>query len=222
MATGKISASSGSSETRTVRVAMSGEPILVRAGVRQLLGRRGFEVVDGDSPGSRVDIALYDPAAPDADTRCAALLKDSNVSRVVAYTWNFQPWAAHRLFDQGVSGYLAKGVTAEELARALRRVHVGGRVLAPTAHRARTGGWTGSRFGLTEREAELLSLIAAGHSNVEVAEEMCVSVNSVKSYIRAAYRKLDIDTRSQAVLWALRHGMDQHQGAAQRSSDHHR
>jgi NarL family two-component system response regulator LiaR len=61
---------------------------------------------------------------------------------------------------------------------------------------------------LSPREVELLQLIAQGLSNEEIAELMSVSVNSVKSYIRSAYRKIGVTRRTQAVLWALSHDLD--------------
>jgi DNA-binding CsgD family transcriptional regulator len=60
---------------------------------------------------------------------------------------------------------------------------------------------------LTVRERETLAHIATGRSNVEIAAEMQISLNSVKSYIRSAYRKIGITSRSQAVLWGVEHGM---------------
>jgi DNA-binding CsgD family transcriptional regulator len=60
---------------------------------------------------------------------------------------------------------------------------------------------------LTTRERETLALIATGRSNDEIAQEMQISLNSVKSYIRSAYRKTGVQSRSQAVLWAVTHGV---------------
>ena len=60
---------------------------------------------------------------------------------------------------------------------------------------------------LTTRERETLALIATGRSNDEIAQEMRISLNSVKSYIRSAYRKTGVQSRSQAVLWAVTHGV---------------
>lgn len=61
---------------------------------------------------------------------------------------------------------------------------------------------------MTSREAEVLALIAQGLSNDEIAKRAYVSINSVKSYIRTAYRKIGVQRRSQAVLWALEHGFE--------------
>jgi DNA-binding NarL/FixJ family response regulator len=64
----------------------------------------------------------------------------------------------------------------------------------------------GHEVGLTPREADIVARIVAGLSNREISEELVLSVNSVKTYIRSAYRKMGVDRRTQAVLWGLEHG----------------
>ena len=61
---------------------------------------------------------------------------------------------------------------------------------------------------LTRRETEVLSYIAAGLSNVDIAAELFLSVNSVKSHIRSAYRKIGVNRRVEAVRWAIKHGLE--------------
>ena len=73
--------------------------------------------------------------------------------------------------------------------------------------------WPGRREGLTDREAEILALITQGRSNAEVAALTFLSPNTVKSYIRSVYRKIDAGSRTQAVLWGVRNGF---------TPDHHR
>ena len=87
---------------------------------------------------------------------------------------------------------------------------------------ARQGGWPGQDAGLTQREAEMVTLITRGHTNAEIAATTYLSPNSVKSYIRSAYRKMGVERRSQAVAWGIAHGMGRH-GAPQQcpTSDAH-
>ena len=66
--------------------------------------------------------------------------------------------------------------------------------------------WPGRSEGLTARESETLALITQGKSNAEVAANMFLSTNSVKSYIRSTYRKIGVTSRTQAVLWGIEHG----------------
>ena len=60
--------------------------------------------------------------------------------------------------------------------------------------------------GLSERESEILALITQGLSNQEIADRAYLSINTVKSYVRSAYRKINVDSRTQAVLWGIDHG----------------
>lgn len=60
---------------------------------------------------------------------------------------------------------------------------------------------------LTSRELEVLAMIARGFSNQEIADAACLSINSIKSYVRGAYSKIGVVTRSQAVAWGVRHGL---------------
>jgi len=66
--------------------------------------------------------------------------------------------------------------------------------------------YPGKAEGLSRRESGVLALIVQGRSNQEIASELFLSVNSVKTYIRSAYRKIGANHRAQAVVWALQHG----------------
>ena len=98
---------------------------------------------------------------------------------------------------------------AARLVDALHAIAAGRVVVSPSRRApALVGGdWPGREEGLTAREAEVLSLITMGLSNQEIAERTSLSLNSIKSYIRSAYRKIDVDSRSKAVLWGVEHGM---------------
>ena len=68
------------------------------------------------------------------------------------------------------------------------------------------GDWPGRSIGLTPREAEIIALITQGLSNDEIAQRAYLSINSVKTHIRTAYRKIGVSSRSQAVLWGVDNG----------------
>jgi len=110
----------------------------------------------------------------------------------------------------GVVGFLDKRLTAEELADALERIHQGETGVAssnyPPSVDIDLGDWPGRGRGLSAREAEAVALITQGLSNEEIADRMYMSINTVKTYIRTAYRKIGVDSRTQAVLWGVRHG----------------
>ena len=67
-------------------------------------------------------------------------------------------------------------------------------------------GFLGGAAGLSPRESEVLRLVVLGHSNQAIAESIFLSINSVKTYIRSTYRKINVTTRAQAIVWAIQHG----------------
>jgi DNA-binding NarL/FixJ family response regulator len=165
-----------------------------------------------------VDIVLYDSfAQQEADEESLGLLiANPRASKVVVYTWNFHPDLISRARDLGAHGYLSKTLPARELVAALEAVHAGEIIVSepPGRERRVTGlDWPGRGEGLTERESEVLALITQGHTNSEVAGMTYLSPNTVKSYIRNIYRKIGVSSRTQAVLWGVRHGF---------TPDHHR
>lgn len=108
---------------------------------------------------------------------------------------------------QGAAGYLSKRASADDLAADLRRIHAGELVIA----RELDGPRDVARLPrLTPRELDMILSIARGRTNAEIAQELHLSINSVKSYVRNAYRKLGITRRSQAVAWAASQGYSLH------------
>jgi DNA-binding NarL/FixJ family response regulator len=165
-----------------------------------------------------VDIVLYDSfAQPESDhEEIGVLVANPRASRVVVYTWNFHPELVESARQHGAHGYLSKTLPARELVAALEAVHAGELVISEAAARARGApgqDWPGRGEGLSEREAEILALITQGKSNADVARLTYLSPNTVKSYIRTIYRKLDVSSRTKAVLWGVAHGF---------TPDHHR
>lgn len=172
---------------------------------------RVVELTASKPVASSVDIALYDTFALSQGNGpgVARLMANPRVSKVVVYTWNFQSWLARETMATGVCGYLSKSLPAAQLVHALEKVHGGQRIVSPSSgRRGQAGGdWPGREEGLTAREAEVLLLITLGLSNLEIAERTLLSPNSVKGYIRTCYRKIGVDSRSKAVLWAMARGM---------------
>ena len=115
----------------------------------------------------------------------------------------------------GVSGVLAKSLTSDQLVAALESIAHGTPLVSPQPLRPRdlkpeerrSNDWPGRTAGLTMREAEMVSLISQGLSNAEIASRTYLSPNSVKSYIRSAYRKIGVQRRSQAVAWGIDNGL---------------
>jgi DNA-binding NarL/FixJ family response regulator len=121
-----------------------------------------------------------------------------------------------RARELGAHGYLSKTLTARDLVAALEAVHAGEIVVSDPPGRARSAiglDWPGRSEGLTDRESEILALITQGMNNADVAALTFLSPNTIKSYIRTIYRKIDVASRTQAVLWGIKHGF---------TPDHHR
>ena len=158
-----------------------------------------------------VDIVLYDSfaqAESDQD-EITVLLRNPNARRVVVFTWNFHPDLVATARKLGVGGYLSKALPARELVAALEAVHAGEFVLSEPRGRMRPANgldWPGRDEGLSDRESEILALITQGMSNADVARLTYLSPNTVKSYIRSVYRKIGVESRTQAVLWGVAHG----------------
>ena len=165
--------------------------------------------VSTNRPGvARVDIALIDSFAQTRDIN--EVLAEANAERYVFYSWSLEPDLIETWARFGVVGFLDKRLTAEELADALEWIHRGetGVVSAdyPSSADIDLGDWPGRDRGLSAREAEVVALITQGLGNEEIADRMYVSVNTVKTYIRTAYRKMGVDNRARAVLWGIDHG----------------
>jgi DNA-binding NarL/FixJ family response regulator len=215
----------------------SGSPILIAliddydvvlAGIASMLDAYRDRVlvaeIDANKPlRDTVDIALYDSfAQPESDHHeIGVLIRSPHARRVVVYTWNFHPDLVSSAQRQGAHGYLSKALPARDLVAALEAVHAGDTVsgdmvISDKPGRFRSASpldWPGRREGLTDREAEILALITQGKNNAEIAALTYLSPNTIKSYIRTIYRKIEVTSRTQAVLWGIRNGF---------TPDHHR
>ena len=212
-----------SSARRPITVALVDDYEVVLVGVAHMFDQYRNRVVVAEIDSNEavqdpVDIALYDSfAQPESDhDEISVLVNSPRDRRVVVYTWNFHPDLIDSARSKGAHGYLSKTLPARELVAALEAVHAGQVVVSDPPGRARTAlglDWPGRREGLTDRESEILALITQGKSNADVAALTFLSPNTVKSYIRNVYRKIDVASRTQAVLWGIDHGF---------APDHHR
>jgi DNA-binding NarL/FixJ family response regulator len=176
------------------------------------------ELDTNEAVSDMVDIVLYDSfAQPESDHHeISVLIRNPRARRVAVFTWHFHPDLVESACRQGVNGYLSKALPARDLVAALEAIHAGDMVISDPPFRQRSIGglnWPGRSEGLTDRESEILALITQGKSNAVVATLTYLSPNTVKSYIRTLYRKIDVTSRTQAVLWGVRHGF---------TPDHHR
>jgi DNA-binding NarL/FixJ family response regulator len=150
-----------------------------------------------------LDVVLCDPFdgrdVADRLERIPAL----GPAKVLVFTWQDHPSRRRRALDAGAHGYLTKAATTQELLAAVEAVLRGEPPVEEQSAEA------AAEFpGLSQRESEVLVLIGRGLSNLEIAAELYVSVNSVKTYIRQIYAKTGVTRRTQAVAWAHQHGWE--------------
>ena len=198
-----------------IRLALVNDYEVVVQGLKSMLRRYSsqIEFVDlsvGESVDSHADIALYDSFAnPETERHSAeALVHNPYVDKVVLYTWEADESAVAKALEHGVSGYISKTTPAKELVEALEAIHQGDTNSRHSTGQtgASYGDWPGREEGLTQREAEILALITQGISNEQIADHTHLSINTVKTYIRSAYRRIGVERRAEAVLWGVRNG----------------
>ncbi len=199
----------------TIRLAIVNDYEVVVHGLASMLRSYSdrIEVVEVDAnthPASEVDIALFDTFAQSFRDRerISRLVSDPRIGKVVVYTWSADDPSVGQTRVPGISAYVSKRLAAADLVTALEHVHAGDPVRLHDSGRGPLvgGDWPGREEGLTARESEVLSLITQGYSNNDIVETTMLSINSIKSYIRSAYRKIGVTSRSRAILWGIDHG----------------
>jgi DNA-binding NarL/FixJ family response regulator len=201
------------SEThRPVRVALSNDYEIALLGLAQMLARhpREVKIVDLTTLARiphEADVILFDTFGrlPDGDQKLREVVQ-SNAAKVVVYSWDEYPEADAR--RSGAAGYLHKSLGADELVAAILAIHDGHDPVGVTAHEEPALTWPGQQLGLSQRESEVLTFITRGLTNEEIATRAYISINTVKTYVRNAYRKIEVNSRAQAVAWGFRNGFD--------------
>lgn len=190
-------------------------PVVIEGLARMLENHERLTVEDlssGEPPNREVDLVLYDAfAAKDRGKYdVIRLLEDTQNRKLVIYTWNVAEDQVQKALDLGIHGFLSKELTADQLTDALVRIHEGERLVLPepVSEESNMADWPGRHAGLSPRESEVVALITQGATNDEIARTCYLSINSVKSYIRSAYRKMGVERRAQAVLWGVQNGME--------------
>jgi DNA-binding NarL/FixJ family response regulator len=195
---------------RPIRVGLAHECELVTRGFADMLAPYATRVVvvrpgsDGH-PSEKVDLLLFDSLAPALTAAQRNHASHDRAGRFVTYTWNPRPDLVRLALADGASGCLSKNLPARDLVVALEAIHRG-REVVDCGTRTTRSRMPAPTDLLTPREAEVVSLITQGFDNFSIAREAGISINSVKTYIRTAYRKMGVTTRSQAVLWGVRNG----------------
>ena len=166
------------------------------------------EVVElevGGLPSGPADIALFDTFAGrrSALSRVDAMADDPSLGKVVLYTWDLPEAFANDIGERAIDAVILKSTTGEQLVEALERVHRGEPVLP--VERLLLGVPT-----LSEREREVLALLGQGLSNRAIADDLYLSVDTVKTHVRKVFTKLGVENRTQAALIANERGLVTH------------
>jgi len=210
----------------TIRIVVVDDQEVVRAGFAALLGTQAdFTVVGSAADGAaavvvcreqRPDVVLMDVRMPIMDgIEATRQITADGPARVIILTTFDLDDHVYAALGAGASGFLLKDVTAERLFDAVRVVAAGDALLAPTITRRLIAEFARLRprpipapaATLTARETEVLRLVAAGLSNGEIAGQLVVSEETVKTHISHILTKLNLRDRTQAVVFAYESGL---------------
>lgn len=152
-------------------------------------------------PRRQADVALFDTFAGrrHALARASAMVRDGFVDHVLLYTWDATADFLAQADAAGVAGVILKSVGGERLVQAIERTVSGERLGMQHVTRSPRSEQTDE---LSNREREVLALLALGYSNRQIAHELYLSVDTVKSHMRRLYTKLQVNNRTQAALRA--------------------
>jgi DNA-binding NarL/FixJ family response regulator len=211
-----------------IRVLVVDDQALVRSGFRMILeAREDLEVVGEAENGREAvdlalatepDVILMDVRMPELDgiDATSAILASGSTARIVILTTFDLDELVLRAIRAGASGFLLKDVRPADLVDAIRLIAQGDALLAPKvtrrlldrfAHQIEDERTPPALESLTDRELEILRLVAQGLSNAEIAGRLFVSETTVKTHVSAVLRKLELRDRVQAVIAAYDAGL---------------
>ena len=209
-----------------IRVVLADDHPVMREGLKSLIhSQHDMEVVGEAADGNtacakagelRPDVVVMDVSMPGmSGAEATRQIKASwPAVKVLALTVHEDKGYLRQLLEAGAVGYVLKRTAAEELIHAVRTVAAGGLYLDPSLARTVVGGFIKQPSGkgaspageLSEREAEVVRLIAAGHSNKEIAARLTLSVKTVETYKARSLEKLGLSSRADLVSYALQRG----------------
>lgn len=219
-----------------IRIFITDDHMLLRQGLRQILGMESdFEIVGDAATGTETlenihkdkrypDILLLDMNLPDmTGIDVVRQLAARHIkTKIIVLTVNDGTFYVVEMLKLGVKGYVLKGVEPETLVEAVRTVAGGGIFIDKEltgivqeicgedpnmAMQAKKFCLEQQDTRLTVREMEVLKCIAAGMSNIDMAKKLYVSDKTIKNHLTSIYRKLNVADRTQALIYAYKHGM---------------
>jgi DNA-binding NarL/FixJ family response regulator len=203
-----------------IRVVLVDDHAVIRAGLEQLLSGTGdIEVVGTAEEGARAlevirqvrpDVVLMDLQMPGVDGVAATRLimaEQLGVDVLVLTSYSDAERIVAAL-DAGAVGYLLKDADPDDVLQGIRAVSRGESPIHPRAARQLLGARSGSPLSqLTTRESEVLRLVREGLANKQIARRLDISERTVKAHLTSAFARIGVTDRTQAALWAQRHGL---------------
>lgn len=204
-----------------IRIVIADDHRVVRTGLEELIGTfDDMEVVGSGVNGEEAvdicaaalpDVALIDLEMPvlDGIEATRRILSASPATSVIVFTSFSDRERILRALDAGAIGYLLKDSEPDELQRAIRAAVRGEAPLAPKAAAALLAARSAATLShdLTEREREVLRLVASGLANKQIARRLSISEKTVKGHLTHVFQAIGVTDRTQAALWAERNGL---------------
>lgn len=207
-----------------IKVVLVDDHAVVRSGLRLLLDAHEDIEVVGEAGNAKdaifraralkPDVMLLDVVMPGESgiEVLPALLRESPDTKVLVLSMQDDPSYVREAFGAGASGYVLKEAADEEVVSAVREIASGGHYVHPALGARMVAAEAQERAAaeadpLSEREREVLRLLALGHTNQEIAQELYISVRTAESHRAHIMQKLRIATRAELVRYALSHGL---------------
>jgi two-component system, NarL family, response regulator NreC len=207
-----------------INVVLVDDHAVVRSGLRLLLERQEDIEVVGEAGNAKdaifraramkPDVILLDVVMPGESgiEVLPRLLKESPETKVLVLSMQDDPSYVREAFAAGASGYVLKEAADEEVVSAVREIAAGGSYVHPALGARMVAAEAQERAAaaadpLSDREREVLRLLALGHTNQEIAEQLYISVRTAESHRAHIMQKLRLSTRAELVRYALAHGL---------------
>ena len=209
----------GPSEAETITIILADDHEIVRDGLRRIVEAEGdMEVVAeaGDaetarrrSSGLKPSVLVLDLNMPGEPSLASipSILEGSPGTTVVVLTMQDDPAFAREAFRLGAKAFVVKHAAGAELVDAIRAAARGDTYVNPVLGARLAAEPEGPPGGLTPREIDVLRLVAAGHTNPEIADKLVISIRTVETHRAAIHRKLNTASRAEVVAFARDHGL---------------